>query len=68
MALRAQALVAMTVSATCCAERPGDWIGSYSPCDQHAGLLQDAPMSLGVCFESNHVLTGEFTHASDYWA
>ena len=59
----------MSVSAAFGGEQPGDWTGGYSPCDQHAVLLDQGRISLGVRFStSNRVLAEGFAQALDYWA
>jgi len=48
---------------------PGAWTGPYSPCDEHAEILKQGPMNLGVRFStSNPTLKTEFAHAMSFWA
>lgn len=50
-------------------ERPGDWNGSYPPCNRNRELLKHERMSLGVRIStSNPVLAAQFLRAMDFWA
>jgi hypothetical protein len=68
MLRRAAVLCLIAVSASA-GELPANWTGNYSPCDEHAALLERGPMNVGVRFAtSDPAVALAFQRALDYWS